>query len=216
MEEPILTQFDPADRPIVSLTLSSPGLTGAELTRLADPGITRRLRGISGVAQVNLAGAIERELVVELAPARSAGGRRQRRRRWCRRCRRRTSRRRSGRLEGALDERTIRLKGRLDAPADFKQLVVVAVGRPHRPARRCGRRARRHRGAALARALQRRGGRRHRHPEVHGLQHHGGGRRGARAGRRDPDDAAGRRDAARRARRRRARRRLGARTSRRR
>ena len=50
MEEPILTQYDPADRPIVSLTLSSPGLTGAELTRMADPDITRRLRGISGVA----------------------------------------------------------------------------------------------------------------------------------------------------------------------
>jgi len=63
MEEPILTQFDPADRPIMSLTLSSPGLTGAELTRIADPDITRRIRAISGVASVNLAGAIERELV---------------------------------------------------------------------------------------------------------------------------------------------------------
>ena len=68
MEEPILTQFDPADRPIVSLTLSSPGLTGAELTRMADPDITRRLRGIPGVAQVNLVGGIERELVVEIRP----------------------------------------------------------------------------------------------------------------------------------------------------
>ena len=68
MEEPVLTQFDPADRPIVSLTLSSPGLNSAELTRLADPGITRRLRGINGVASVNLAGAVERELVVELRP----------------------------------------------------------------------------------------------------------------------------------------------------
>ena len=36
MEEPILTRFDPADLPIVSLTLSSPGLTGPELTRIAD------------------------------------------------------------------------------------------------------------------------------------------------------------------------------------
>src|ERR687898_620502 len=51
MEEPILTQFDPADLPIVSLTLSSPGLTGAELTRLAEPDITRQLRGLQGVAQ---------------------------------------------------------------------------------------------------------------------------------------------------------------------
>ena len=68
MEEPILTQFDPADRPIMSLTLSSPGLSGAELTRIADPDITRRLRAISGVASVDLVGAIERELVVEIRP----------------------------------------------------------------------------------------------------------------------------------------------------
>src|SRR4030095_8444817 len=68
MEEPILTQFDPADRPIMSLTLSSPGLTGAELTRLADPDITRRVRSMSVVASVNLVGAVERELVVEIRP----------------------------------------------------------------------------------------------------------------------------------------------------
>ena len=68
MEEPILTQYDPADRPIMSLTLSSPGLSGAELTRMADPEITRHLRSISGVASVNLVGAIERELVVEIRP----------------------------------------------------------------------------------------------------------------------------------------------------
>ena len=68
MEEPILTQFDPADRPIMSLTLSSPGLSGADLTRIADPDITRQLRGISGVASVDLAGAIQRELVVEIRP----------------------------------------------------------------------------------------------------------------------------------------------------
>jgi HAE1 family hydrophobic/amphiphilic exporter-1 len=123
MEEPILTQFDPADRPIMSLTLSSPGLSGADLTRIADPEITRELRGISGVASVNLAGAIQRELVVEIRPRdlQAAGV--------------------SvgqvvvalqsqnlaspvGRLEGQLEERTIRLKGRLDSPADFKQLVV--------------------------------------------------------------------------------------------
>ncbi len=68
MEEPILTRFDPQDQPIVSLTLSSPGLTGAELTRMADPDITRRFRGIPGVASVDLAGGIERELVVEIRP----------------------------------------------------------------------------------------------------------------------------------------------------
>src|ERR687893_965262 len=48
MEEPILTRFDPADLPIVSLTLSSTALSGPDLTTLADPGITRQLRGIGG------------------------------------------------------------------------------------------------------------------------------------------------------------------------
>src|SRR5689334_15180892 len=123
MEEPILTQFDPADRPIVSLTLSSPGLTGAELTRMADPDITRRLRGITGVAAVNLVGAIERELVVEIRPRdlEAAGvGVGQ----VVQALQSQNLAVPVGRLEGSLDERTIRLKGRLDSPADFKQLVV--------------------------------------------------------------------------------------------
>jgi len=123
MEEPILTRFDPQDQPIVSLTLSSPGLTGAELTRMADPEITRRFRGIPGVASVDLVGGIERELVVEIRPrdlqatgvsvaqvvqslqAQNLASP-------------------VGRLEGDMQERTIRLKGRLDAAADFKDLVV--------------------------------------------------------------------------------------------
>jgi HAE1 family hydrophobic/amphiphilic exporter-1 len=124
MEEPVLTQFDPADQPIMSLTLSSPGLSGGELTRLVDPSITRRLRGISGVASVNLAGAIERELVVELRPrdlqasgvsvAQVVGA-----------LQAQNLAVPVGRLEGALSERTIRLKGRLDTPAQFRDLVVT-------------------------------------------------------------------------------------------
>ena len=51
MEEPVLTRFDPGDFPIVSLTLSSAKREGPELTLLADPGITRQLRGIPGVAR---------------------------------------------------------------------------------------------------------------------------------------------------------------------
>src|SRR5687768_5231635 len=127
MEEPILTRFDPQDQPIVSLTLSSPGLTGAELTRMADPGITRQFRGIPGVASVDLAGAIERELVVEIRPRdlQSAG----------------VSVAQLvlslqsqnlaapvGRLESELEERTIRLRGRLDAPTEFKDLVISQSG----------------------------------------------------------------------------------------
>jgi HAE1 family hydrophobic/amphiphilic exporter-1 len=128
MEEPILTRFDPNDFPIVSLSLTSERLSSAELTRIADPGITRELRGIQGVAQVDVVGGLERELTVELRPQsmQAAGV--------------------SvvqvvqalqsqnlavpvGRLVGDLDERTIRLRGRLETPQDFEQLVVGQAGR---------------------------------------------------------------------------------------
>jgi hydrophobic/amphiphilic exporter-1 (mainly G- bacteria), HAE1 family len=124
MKEPILTKTDPADRPIVSLTLSSPGLSGAELTRMADPGITRRLRGISGVAQVKLAGAIEREMVVEIRPRdlQSAGVSVFQ---LVQALQSQNLAAPVGRLEGALEERTIRLKGRLEGPSDFKELTIA-------------------------------------------------------------------------------------------
>jgi HAE1 family hydrophobic/amphiphilic exporter-1 len=123
MEEPILTRFDPQDQPIVSLTLSSAGLTGAELTRLTDPDITRRLRGIPGVASVDLAGGIERELVVEIRP-RDLQATGVSVAQVVQSLQSQNLASPVGRLEGEMDERTIRLKGRLDAPADFKELVV--------------------------------------------------------------------------------------------
>jgi len=123
IEEPILRKFNPTDAPIVTLGLYSSSLTPAQLTLLADPGITRELRAIPGVADVSVTGSVKRELTVNLDPQRliAAGV--------------------SvpqvvaalqqgnlavpvGRVNGALDERTIRLRGRLDGPQDFMRLVV--------------------------------------------------------------------------------------------
>ncbi len=123
MEEPIIRKFSPTDIPIVSLALSSTELTPSELTRIADPGITRELRSLAGVAEVTISGKREREMTIELrlealqgsgvsvaqvvqavqlqnmaAPV--------------------------GRLEGQLEERSIRLRGRLRGPEEFAQLVV--------------------------------------------------------------------------------------------
>src|SRR5687768_17972574 len=61
MEEPIYARFDPNDLPIVSMTLSSETMSPADLTRIADPGMTRQLRGINGVAEVTVVGAVPRE-----------------------------------------------------------------------------------------------------------------------------------------------------------
>jgi HAE1 family hydrophobic/amphiphilic exporter-1 len=125
MEEPILTRFDPADLPILSVTLTSDTLPATTLSRLADPMVVRELRAVSGVAQVTVVGAIERELTVELRPAalQAAGL--------------------SvadvvqalqaqnlaapvGRINGQLEEQTIRLKGRLETPEDFANVVITS------------------------------------------------------------------------------------------
>jgi HAE1 family hydrophobic/amphiphilic exporter-1 len=127
MEEPIITRFDPNDLPIVSLVLTSPNLSPAELTRLADPGITTVLRGIQGVADVEVVGGLERELTVELSPealetanvgvsdvvaaleAQNLAAP-------------------VGRVTGELAERTIRLASRIERPDQFEELVVRGAG----------------------------------------------------------------------------------------
>jgi HAE1 family hydrophobic/amphiphilic exporter-1 len=124
MEEPVLTRFDPSQAPVLSLALTSPTIPSATLTRLADPMIVRALQGVPGVAQVNVVGGVKREMTVELRPAdlQGAGV--------------------SvadvvqalasqnlaapvGRLNTPLEERAIRLKGRLDDAQDFAGLVVA-------------------------------------------------------------------------------------------
>jgi HAE1 family hydrophobic/amphiphilic exporter-1 len=127
MEEPILSRFDPNDEPIISLTLSSKALGSAALTRLADPGITRELRALPGVAEVNVVGGVERELTVEIRPEalQSAGvGVPQ----VVQALQAQNLAAPVGRINGALDERTIRLRGRLQGPEEFKALVVAERG----------------------------------------------------------------------------------------
>ena len=127
MEEPIIRKANDTDLPIVSIALSSSTLAPRELTRLADPGITRELRSIPGVAEVTVSGKQDRELTVELRPdALQAAG---------------VSVAQVvqalqlqnlaapvGRLDGPLEERSIRLKGRLAGPDEFAQLIVAERG----------------------------------------------------------------------------------------
>ncbi len=123
MKEPIIKKFNDTDRPIVSLALSSTTLSQAELTRLADPTITRELRSLSGVAEVAVSGTIERELTVEIDPSRmqSAGVSVSQ---IVQALQLQNLAAPVGRVTGSMDERSIRLAGRLENPQEFKQLVV--------------------------------------------------------------------------------------------
>jgi HAE1 family hydrophobic/amphiphilic exporter-1 len=124
MKEPIVQKFNDTDRPIVSMALSSSTLSQAELTRLADPTITRELRSIPGVAEVAVSGKVERELTVELKPQQmqaagvSVG-------QVVQALQLQNLAAPVGRVVGDMDERSIRLKGRLENPQEFAQLVVA-------------------------------------------------------------------------------------------
>ncbi len=127
MKEPIIKKFDPNDQPIVSLSMSSNTLKPSELSILADPGITRQIQGLSGVAQVTLSGNVDREISVAVIPSRLNAAKV------------------SvsdvvnalnaqnlavpvGMINGALEERSIRLRGRIQDARDFAQLVVAQRG----------------------------------------------------------------------------------------
>ncbi len=127
MKEPVLTRISPTDFPILSVALASDTMSVAQLTLLADPGITRRLRAISGVGQVDIAGANTREMTVDVRPealmaarlsigdvvgALSA----------------QNLAAPVGRLLGVHDERTIRLGGRVESADDFARMVVADRG----------------------------------------------------------------------------------------
>jgi HAE1 family hydrophobic/amphiphilic exporter-1 len=124
MKEPIIKKYNDTDRPIVSLALTSVTLSQAELTRLADPTITRELRSIPGVAEVVVAGKVERELTVELDPSRMQAARVSVSQ-VVQALQAQNLAAPVGRVTGAMDERSIRLKGRLQNPQEFTQLVVA-------------------------------------------------------------------------------------------
>ncbi len=127
MEEPVLTRFDPADLPIVSLAITSDTLPATALTRLVDPGIVGELRSIPGVAQASVVGGIEREMTVLVRPEslRAAGLSISQ---VVQALQAQNLAAPVGRLDGPLEETTIRLKGRLETPEDFARVVIAERG----------------------------------------------------------------------------------------
>ena len=127
MKEPIINKFNDTDRPIISLAISSTVLSPAELTRLADPGITRELRAIPGVADVQIFGKVERELTVEVDPHKLQASNVSVAQ-VVQALQMQNLAAPVGRVNGDLDERAIRLRGRLETPAEFENLVVAERG----------------------------------------------------------------------------------------
>ena len=67
---PVIQKFDPNDQPILTVSLSAPGVELQDVQRFAEDTISVRLQQVLGVAAVSTIGPVARELQVLLDPAR--------------------------------------------------------------------------------------------------------------------------------------------------
>ena len=72
IEEPIISKFDPAQVPVLSLVVKPdarhPELDDRELTRIAEDFLKRRIENIPGVGKVDSVGGSTREILVQVDP----------------------------------------------------------------------------------------------------------------------------------------------------
>ncbi|HSI56388.1 MAG TPA: efflux RND transporter permease subunit, partial [Ideonella sp.] len=127
MREPILQRQDPSAQPIMQLALSSNSQSHAEISRLAEDHLADRFRGIAGVATVTVNGSLKRELSVLLRSEKLreyevsvtdvvAALRAQ------------NATAPVGKVRGTLEDQSIRLVGRIEAPSEFGQIVIKRRG----------------------------------------------------------------------------------------
>src|SRR5688572_1397097 len=127
MREPVLFRRDISAEPIVNLALSSTRQSHAQISRLAEDVLADQLRGIDGVAVVNVDGALRRELSVLLHAQKlreynvSAGE-------VVDALRSQNTNAPVGRVKGELDEQNIRLVGRIESPREFNDVIVKRQG----------------------------------------------------------------------------------------
>ncbi|WP_034640167.1 efflux RND transporter permease subunit [Chitinilyticum aquatile] len=124
VETPVIRRFDPADRPIVSLAITSDKLAPRELTSRSEQFIKKRFETINGVGRVELIGGRSRAVEVLLKPAELAA----------RQLtvndvisvlKQENAELPVGTLEYRQQERLVQIRGRLHAPGDFAGLVIA-------------------------------------------------------------------------------------------
>ena len=127
IREPVILRINPTAQPIMQLALSSRSQSHAEISRIAEDQIADKFRGVQGVAQVSVNGALKRELsvllhaqklrevnlsVTEVVNA----------------LRTQNATAPVGKIRGSLEDQSIRLLGRIETPAEFNQIVIKRSG----------------------------------------------------------------------------------------
>jgi HAE1 family hydrophobic/amphiphilic exporter-1 len=127
MREPILQRIDPSAQPVMQMALSSSTQSHAVISRLAEDKLADRFRSIDGVASVNIDGSLKRELSVLLKAEKlreynvSVGD-------VVNALRNQNTNAPVGKVRGEMDEKSIRLVGRIERPEEFQQVVVKRNG----------------------------------------------------------------------------------------
>ena len=127
MREPVLRRWDITSEPVMHLALSSSKQSHAEISRYAEDVLADKFRAIDGVSTVTVNGALRRELSVLL--------RAEKLREFnvsvsevTNALRTQNTNAPVGKLRSELDEKGIRLVGRIERPEDFSQVVVKRNG----------------------------------------------------------------------------------------
>ncbi|RFP33086.1 efflux RND transporter permease subunit [Duganella sp. BJB476] len=127
MREPILQRIDPASDPVMQISLSSTSQSHAEISRLAEDMLSDRFRAVDGVSQVQVNGSLKRELSVLLHAEKlreynvSVSD-------VVNALRNQNTNAPVGKVRGVLDEKSIRLVGRIITPREFEGVVVKRRG----------------------------------------------------------------------------------------
>ncbi|WP_374585302.1 efflux RND transporter permease subunit [Pseudoduganella sp.] len=127
MREPMIQRIDTSAQPVMQLALSSRTLSHAAISRLAEDKLADRFRALEGVAVVNVNGALRRELSVLLRADKlreynvSVGE-------VTHALQMQNTNAPVGKVRGALEEKGIRLVGRIERPEEFKDVVVKRRG----------------------------------------------------------------------------------------
>lgn len=129
VDEPKISRFDPASRPIWTLALTSPdqSRSPSELTAFGDQVIKKRLENVRGVGSVTLVGGAKREINIYLKPQALEA--------WglsadlvMTAVRNETRNLPAGTLRNAANERIVQIDGRFTNPQAMKQLIVARRG----------------------------------------------------------------------------------------
>jgi HAE1 family hydrophobic/amphiphilic exporter-1 len=127
MREPIVQRLDISAEPIMQMSLSSKTQSQAVISRMAEDQLADRFRGIDGVSVVTVNGSLRRELSVLLRAEKlreynvSVGE-------VVNALRMQNTNAPVGKVRGSLDEKSIRLVGRIERPDDFQAVVVKRRG----------------------------------------------------------------------------------------